>query len=149
MLVRGDAEHGVRSVEAALRRHPLQGVDPLECRYKQLVTLYAASGRPDRAGTLLGEYEAVVREQGGRGTMLPYHAAVGAVAIADGRADDAIAAFRKADAGTCTVCARPGLARSYDGAGQVDSAIADYERYVSARWLTRLEDTDFLLLPGA
>ena len=39
----------------------------------------------------------------------------------------------------CALCSLPALARSYDLAGQADSAAAVYERYLRTPWMKRLE----------
>jgi tetratricopeptide (TPR) repeat protein len=64
--------------------------------------------------------------------------AEGAVALAEHRPDDAIAAFRRASTtmtwgsnDACRVCALPWLGRAYEEAGARDSAAAVYERYLT------------------
>ena len=39
----------------------------------------------------------------------------------------------------CALCSLPALGRSYELAGQPDSAIAVYERYLRTPWMKRLE----------
>ena len=66
------------------------------------------------------------------------YAAKGRLAHAEERLDDAIDEFRAWDAGTdCQVCALAELGRAYEGAGEPDSAVAVFERYVETPWLWR------------
>jgi tetratricopeptide (TPR) repeat protein len=55
---------------------------------------------------------------------------LGDIAVAERRYDDAVREYRDADARGCVVCLLPRLARSYDLAGNADSAIAVFTRYV-------------------
>jgi tetratricopeptide (TPR) repeat protein len=54
----------------------------------------------------------------------------GAIALAEGNASAAIGEFTAAKDGICRICVLPGLAQAYDAAGNRDSAIAVYRRYV-------------------
>ncbi len=55
----------------------------------------------------------------------------GTVAFAEGRFEDAIALLHLGEEGVCIICALPLLGRAYDLAGEPDSALAVYERYVT------------------
>ncbi len=148
-LVRRDADAAVRLADAALARHPLERLTGRDRPYERLATLYAVTGRLGRARAVLTEYEREVRSAGDRDAEAPLARARGWMALAEGRGPDAVAAFRRADVGECRICALPGLARAYDLAGEPDSAIVVYERYVTTPWLTRLGDADALFLAGA
>ena len=62
----------------------------------------------------------------------------GEIALAEGRYEDAVEAFRRADAGYCTTCALPRLARALEGAGDRRAAIEAYERYLDRDYWWRL-----------
>ncbi len=65
------------------------------------------------------------------------------MALAEGDPAEAITELRLWDERiSCTVCALPHLARAYDAAGDPDSAIAIYERYLETPWATKLGALD-------
>ena len=132
-------ERGIARVQAALAKHPLAKVHPLDRPYLPLASFFALAGEPARARALVAEYEAIDpvlrrREEPAR------HAALGAIALAERRPGDAVAEFQLADRGPCPVCALPDLGRAYDAAGMTDSAVAVFERYSRHR-LTPLMNT--------
>ena len=70
------------------------------------------------------EFEATLSDDRVRAIM------VGDIAMSQRRYDDAIRAYRAADAERCVVCSLPSLARAYDMGGNADSTIAVLERYL-------------------
>jgi Flp pilus assembly protein TadD len=144
---RGQPESAMRSVEDVLARHPLETIAAAERPYGLLATFYALAGRPARARAYLVEYEAAVED----GTILANpedggDAAKGILALAEGRVDDAISELRAIDVGPCTICVLPMLGQAYDQAGETDSVVAVYERYVTTPWLGRLDAGDWFAL---
>jgi len=139
-IVLGDPEAGYVVLEEALERFPLAAMTPLSRPYLELAAAYAWLGRPERAGPLLEAYEALdpVLRRSSREGDAGWHRTRGAVSLAEGRLDDAIAAYRKSDTDRCALCPLPGVARAYDRAGAVDSALAAYERYVTHPMIFRL-----------
>ncbi|HXI21845.1 MAG TPA: hypothetical protein VNH46_12195, partial [Gemmatimonadales bacterium] len=88
------------------------------------------AGQAGRARALLREQAGVVppglRQEQQNTDMAP-----GYIALAEGHAPEAIAAFRAWwNESDCTNCAQPDIGRAYDLAGQPDSAIAAYRRAV-------------------
>ncbi len=136
--VRGDERAAKARLEAALARHPLSDLPPLDRPYSELAEAFASAGDPARARRLMEEQESVTPEGVGLGGRYPQFKlslespdrAWGEIALAEGRGADAVEAFRRSDAGYCRLCALPGVARAYDTAGQADSARAVYERYL-------------------
>ncbi len=121
----------LRKMETALERHPLAAIPAFDRPYVQLAEFYARAGRPDRAKRLLAEYEANVPEGLRRGQPRRY-AAAGAVALAEGHAQDAIAAFRTLhDESPCVTCGLLELATAYEQARQPDSALTTYEQLIT------------------
>jgi tetratricopeptide (TPR) repeat protein/tRNA A-37 threonylcarbamoyl transferase component Bud32/TolB-like protein len=135
---RGHPQRAREKLDAALQRRPLGRLDPADRPYLELAIFYAEAGRPERARALLAEYDRVMPEGLRRLAAQERHAAAGSIALAERRAQDAVAEFRQQDEGDCTVCALGNLGRAYDDAGQADSAIAVYERYVNTPNLFRV-----------
>ena len=146
---RGKPTRALETVRAALDRYPLDSIEPIDRPYVGSLTVdvrpygglasfYALAGSPEQARGWLDEYESVV-EAGLRRRQEPLlHRAKGVIALAEGRAEEAIAEFRRSDEGECANCALPDLGRAYDLMGQADSVIAIYERYISTPSLNRL-----------
>ncbi len=137
---RGRSADGVRTLEDALERYPLKELPPADRPYANVITLYADAGRIERAKRLLAEHETDVPEWVRRGQPGRF-GAVGALALAEGRAEDAIAAFRAwhdAGDGFCVYCSLHRLGQAYELAGQSDSALAVFERAATADELFRM-----------
>ncbi len=136
---RGDPERGLLGIDAALERYPLESFDPLDRPYLRLALLYAWAGSPVTARKLVAEREASLDEDELRGGEAFSHAVEGAIALAENKPQEAIAEFRTWDEQiACTVCALPYLAMAYDQAGEPDSVVAIYERYLEMPWLRRV-----------
>ncbi len=118
----------LRTVEVALGRHPFRSIPALNRPYPALAAFYAEAGRPDLAKQLLTEYESAVPEHQRRGHP-ERHAAVAALALAEGRVSDAIIEYRAwtAESENPAVGLFE-LATAYERARQPDSALAAYER---------------------
>jgi len=146
--VRKDTAGALRTIETELERYPMEEIRPFNRSYLRLASLYSSAGRVERARELLSEYDSAVdpRLRGPPGPRSDYHRARGEIALAAGDHDEAISEFRESDVGSCVLCALPGLARAYDRAGQTDSAVAFYERYVSTPYIRRLYSVDQLFL---
>ncbi len=104
----------------------------------ELAVFWSEAGRPDRARTLVADYDRLVPQGMKRAAATLRHAALGSIALAERRPDAAAAEFRLQDQGDCEVCALGDLGRAYDNAGQADSAIAVYERYTGKPYVYRM-----------
>ena len=142
LLVRDAPDRAVEVVDSALQRHPLSDIEPVDRPYLGLAQFYAQAGRLERSKELLAEYEAVVEPSLRFFSESSLHKTLGEIALAEGRPLDAVAEFRAydhtmSDRGhgyPCTICALTPLGRAYEAAGEADSAIAVYERYVTTPW---------------
>jgi tetratricopeptide (TPR) repeat protein len=144
VIVWDTPETGLQKLEAALDRYPLSGLSPFDRPYLTLADAYARARRPDRARALVAEFEAEVDPVLQRRRKAARHQALGVIALAEGQFAEAISEFRlQDDASGCPICALPDLGRAYDLAGQRDSAIAVYERYVTTPYLSRLNGDPF------
>jgi DNA-binding SARP family transcriptional activator/tetratricopeptide (TPR) repeat protein len=92
----------------------------------------ADAGKPSAAAALMRAYEREIAPGEWRGTEPGRHAAWGRIALANGRAMDAVREFRKAAAGGCEGCVLFDLAVAYVQAGLPDSAIAVGERFLGS-----------------
>ena len=133
-------QRAVREIEHALAVYPLDSLPAMQRRHVALARIYAWAGQPGRTRELLAEYEQAVDPRFRRLTdnEWPPQAARGELALAEGRFQDAIADFRQVESwGQCRLCGVEALGRAYAMAGQTDSAIAVYERYLGTPWLQR------------
>jgi eukaryotic-like serine/threonine-protein kinase len=100
--------------------------------------MWALAERPDRARALLAELEAQTDSNTRRIREPQIHALRAFIALSEGRLPDAILEIRAADEGPCGSCVLPYMAMVYDKAGNADSAIAIYERYLGTREMSRI-----------
>jgi tetratricopeptide (TPR) repeat protein len=143
LFVTGDRPGALTMLEFALAKHPLADVDVLDRPYLDLAEVYALASLPDRAQDLLDQFDEVVpTEIRSAEQRVHLDRARGAIAIASGDEEAAIQATRASDGGVCLTCALPQLGRAYEQAGQRDSAIAVYTRYVETPYIFRARDTD-------
>jgi tetratricopeptide (TPR) repeat protein len=129
-LVRSDSAGALGVVEEALATRPLASLDPLDRPYLGLVSLFAGAGALDRARAALAEYEREVAPLR-PGATVP-HRVRAALAVADGRPQDAIAAWLLEEENEeDPLPALANLGSLHDRLGQADSAIAYYRRYLT------------------
>jgi serine/threonine protein kinase/tetratricopeptide (TPR) repeat protein len=136
---RGRRDRALQHIDRALTKRPLASFDAADRPYLALAILLAEAGRPDRARTLVAEFERQAPLGERRLADPSRHAVLGSIALAERRPHEAISEFRQSDVGDCTICALPNLGRAYEAAGDADSAIAAYQRYATAPYLHRLE----------
>ena len=144
---------GEAQINIVLRGRPLDGVKRLDAivagkvwsaaalpdrPYLEVATLYALAGEPAKARQLLTRFKS---EDAGQAkaayNIQPITQLEGEIALAEGRAADAVALFRKADQQEdgspveCDACTYFNLGRAFDKAGQLDSARAYFEKYLT------------------
>ncbi|MFI5311934.1 MAG: tetratricopeptide repeat protein [Gemmatimonadales bacterium] len=136
--VRGDAAAERKKLEDALTRTPLRTLPDAERPDLQVAWSFAAAGHPDRARAVLSEFRTSVRDTALLRSVQPdVHNALGMIALAEKKPQDALAEFRRGDSlpdGPATWAVRTlprYLGLAFDAANQPDSAIAQYEKYVS------------------
>jgi tetratricopeptide (TPR) repeat protein len=130
-----------------LDSNPLQSLEPAERPYTVIAIAFAWMGHTDRARQLLAEADRELDDGLKRQDAAGFHRAAGYVALAEGRANDAVIEFRRSDAELgCEICPLHGLGTAYRLVGQPDSAIAVFERYVNTPYTARLI-RDALWLP--
>ena len=131
---------GLNRIAQALAKHPLASLPPADRPYALLAWYYAVAGQPLEADRLLAEYARAVPAGVRRADNVQY-AARAAIAVAQGRLEDALPLFRASwDSAGCAVCGLFDLASTYDQLKQPDSAVAIYRRYVDSPGLDRFTD---------
>lgn len=148
--VLGDHEAALARLESALEGVALSDLAPLDRPYSSLAEAFASAGAVDTAARLMEERAAERPDDVVEGNEYPHFKlavehpdrALGEIAFAAGRYEEAIEALRRSDTWSCQLCALPGLARSYDAAGRADSAVAVYERYLGTPEPFRLASGD-------
>ncbi len=156
VVLRGRTTRGLARLDAALARHPVRAVPPdSQPDYLHAATTYALAGHPGRARAVLARYEADADATVRHGNEWLRRGTLGEIALAERRWTDAAAQFRASDRAPdggapneCTVCLPLALARVHDGAGQRDSAIVAYERFLATPSPSR-QNIDVWFLPLA
>ncbi len=140
---RRDPAAAIRVLEGALSAHPLEELEPLDRPSAELAEVFALAGSAARAQALVAAFEQEVPESlRGLEQRIALDRARGAVDLANGETARGIERTRASDLGSCLTCALPQLAEAYERAGEADSAIAVYERYLDTPYLWRVRDTD-------
>jgi tetratricopeptide (TPR) repeat protein len=105
----------------------------------------AIIGRTDRARERLREWDTEVRQRGLTATdSVDRVYLTGWIELAEGRYDDAVTSFRRADSLpdgpslSCAMCLDAPLGIAHDRAGRPDSAIAYFEHYLDTPFLFRM-----------
>jgi tetratricopeptide (TPR) repeat protein len=145
--LRGAKARAAERIAAALTRSPMAGIPKPDRPYFTVVQALAVAGRPEPARALLADYarettDTLQRRQ----NESAYHLATGEVLLAERRFPEALTEFRRGDIGpdgwpanACVTCLPWDLARTFDTAGQADSAIVMYERVLVPNWSTTMD----------
>lgn len=148
--LREQPEAGIRRIDAALARTPLESIDLERRPYFDLTALNAIAGRPQEARAMLARYDREVTDTALRRMREPgRHAMLGLIALAEHRPADAITELRLGDSypdgpvNDCGTCLDPVLGLAFERAGMPDSAVAAYERYLDTpKWGRLTRDLD-------
>jgi tetratricopeptide (TPR) repeat protein/tRNA A-37 threonylcarbamoyl transferase component Bud32 len=140
LMLLGDTAGAGALVREALAQQPFDSLQPESRPYLDVIQWLAASGRAADAERLEREYEARVPVEAQKLAPDVRDAARAAVARAQGRLQDALAAYRRANAEAvaCSICWLAELGQTYDLAKQADSAIAVFVRALTTPDASRL-----------
>ena len=137
---RNQEARGVAMLDSLLKRYPQSGHPAPDRADLAFASAYAQLGRADKAKSLIAQW---TKDANGVSRLVrwaDWRGALGEVALAEGRASDAINEFRvaaNADSGmierVSSGLTAPRMARAFDKAGQVDSAISWYEQVANTR----------------
>jgi eukaryotic-like serine/threonine-protein kinase len=145
----GTEARGVAQLDSLWAARPQQGLAALDRRDAAFAASYAQLGKPDRAVAVLSAFRRSLSREERLALWGDLRMADGEVALARGKARDAIADFRDA-AGADSGNVEPSwtgqtaalLARAFDKAGQTDSAMAYYQQIA-----TRARGFSFAVAP--
>ena len=140
-LALGEPESTVRRVEAALERFPLEEIPPLDRPSAWAASLYAQAGDTDAARALLAEQREDLGPLAER-KRAGLTEAEAWIDVAEGRHAEAIPVLRVSDRGYgCDICTDLSVGTAFDLAGQPDSAVLYFERYLAPRqnWRTYVD----------
>jgi tetratricopeptide (TPR) repeat protein len=131
-------EAGVRRLDAVVARRLLRNLPRWADAYASVASAYVRAGRPDRARSVLGQYDTDVRDAGRRRDEAHDLRRVrGEVAVAERRYDEGIRLIWSSDTSAdaapvqWSFSAITSLAWAYDVAGRSADAIAAYEQYLA------------------
>jgi hypothetical protein len=157
-LIAGDTLEAVREVEEFLTGQPLDSLGARGQPALLMARFFAQANRPERATQFLAAYERLLPRELAKADPWLLRQARAALALANHDPDRALAELRPRhvylprndwfEEPLIPLDSRPELAHAWELAGQPDSAIAVYERYVGARALFRAE-LDAFELAGA
>jgi eukaryotic-like serine/threonine-protein kinase len=135
----------LRRLDALLASDEWRDTPPQHRNYLLVAGTYARSGNPARARELVAAWDALPDEARiEAGWERP--SALGAIAMAEERATDAVVYLRQAAAvGECLYCGYAALATAFEAASMPDSAIVYYRRYLDTPSMTRLQSDAFNL----
>jgi tetratricopeptide (TPR) repeat protein len=119
--------------------------------YLGLAEFYARAGDIGRAKKLLGRFEAELDPEAREDAEDQWYHTKGTIALAEERFEDAVAALRRWAEHEDNVALQFftffDLAQAYEAAGEADSAVAYYRRYLTEPWIDRLgSDSEYLWL---
>jgi tetratricopeptide (TPR) repeat protein len=144
---RGRVGEGVRRLDAVVAGRQWTGTAPKDRPYAFVATLYAWAGQPQKAREVWARFSS--EDPAGAkapGSRPGNDGIMGEIALAERKYDEALKRFRAADVGEdgalqgCEECAYFNYARVFDGAGQKDSALTYYERYLGVSPGQRSQD---------
>ncbi|MFH1762995.1 MAG: hypothetical protein ABIF09_02280 [Gemmatimonadota bacterium] len=136
-----DSAGAVGTLDRALATPGMDSVPPAARGHLEFAGLYAQAGRADKARERLAAYRAEIpaeiRGEQGRQSDLRFVEA--AVALADGRPEEAVRLYREARAlaPTCEFCGLPEVGEAFEAAAMPDSAVVSYEGYLEIKALFR------------
>ena len=147
LLFRDDTARAVRRAEWLLASPALLRLAPEERPWRSLVAFFGRSARPGRAAAILAQFDAKVDDPIQRLRWQPErHNMLGDIAAAQGRPMDAVRHYWKADTtydgpnGACRICQFDDLGWAWSLAGNADSALFYWERFLSTPYYARLSE---------
>lgn len=141
-----DAATAVSIVDTAFTLARVEAWPPDDRPYADLTAFYVEADRIDRAREWLNRFRTDIPADD-RENDVDWHQALAVIARAERRYDEAIREFSTARELTrgCSICFLPEIGRTHESAGQPDSAISVYTRYVEEPFFGRVSlDAEYL-----
>lgn len=140
-----DTVRAVRRVDAVMATTDFRPM-PFEQRpYLGIAAFYANAGLPARARSILARFDSEVPDSAMRRLVEPDRRVIqGAIALAEGRYTDAVRDIWASDStydgpnGNCGMCIYDDIGNIYSRAGEPDSAIVWFEKYLATPYFSRL-----------
>jgi tetratricopeptide (TPR) repeat protein/tRNA A-37 threonylcarbamoyl transferase component Bud32 len=152
--LRGDASRGLAALDTALRAAPVASVPVARDQSMWLALGYSRLGAAAKAREVLSQHEARLDSLGRRQNAVFAVRVLGAIAMAEGKSDSAVAYFRRGDleldglpTNGCTVCTPLFLGLAFDRGGHTDSARTYLTKYVEMTGNGRYAADRFYLAP--
>ena len=148
-VYRGDPARGKRLLDSILTAQPLAQVPPDQRPYLDLAWTYVLLGDAGRARALLAEGARSVDSAQWRAGENFRRIIMGLLALQENRPADAIREYRSAlnKQSGCRPCVMAAMGRSFDAAGQRDSAIWWSEQYLASTNRVRMMEDAVSLAP--
>jgi tetratricopeptide (TPR) repeat protein len=147
IAVSGPSPANLAALDTAIARVPFRDLPMVDRPYLNAAAALAHAGNAPKARAMVDRYRTEMTDTSLRRlTESELHNVLAEIALAEGKARDAIAEFRRGDIGydgfpanDCTPCLSFNLARAYDAAGKPDSAAIYFERYLATPSWYKLE----------
>lgn len=127
----GDRAHAAAMLDSGLASVKWSSLPALDKSYAEVIDARLAAGQIAEARRDVDAWQRDVPSDFARAQRPLIETARGEIALAEGKASEALSHFRAGDVGQCASCVYPRLARAFDALKQQDSTIYWYEKYLS------------------
>ncbi len=157
LMVKGPSATALAQLDTAIAQVPFKQLPMVDRPYLLAARVLALAGEPEKARAMIARYHAEMTDTSIVRVQQPtVHRALAEIALAAGKPQEALTEFRLADVGydgapadECAPCLFYNLARAYDAGRQPDSAVANFERYMSTPFWSKINlDLDPTLVPA-
>jgi len=146
IFIKGPSPTALARLDSTVARIPFRELPMIDRPYLRAAFTFAHAGNAEKARAMIARYRTEVTDTSIRRVQEPeLHSALGEIALADGKPQDAIAEFRRSDVGydgapanECASCLAFDLARAYDAAGKRDSAAFFFEQYLATPYWDKM-----------
>ena len=155
--VKGPSPAAAARLDSAIAQVQFKDLPMVDRPYLESAATLARLGNAEKARAMVARYRAEVTDTSLRRAQISdLHAVLGEIALAEGKAVEAVSEFRQGDigydgapAGECAACLPLELGRAFDAAGTTDSAAFYFERYLATPfWQRPAFDLDPIRLPA-